>query len=732
VMEENEKFKHEIRAELQGTSFQAATVDPTLNHFSATSSSSLPPVVSSAPFSGGSSSSSVPTDFQTQMLAVLNNTFSQLSTVISDTSSILLDAKSAMTESKSSEIKSDWIKFSGDSKKFRSWYLAVMAQLSIAPWLELYDTATNSVVNTTSNVVLNGKLYAKVVGALEGNALQHILNRKHLRGNGILLLHELHQIYKPKCVPEVIAAKTAEFWGQTIRSPSESVDDYFNRFQELLDEINEEVETIPIKNAIRQFLFTLGPEFEPVQMNYRLGTLASDWKTEDWPMLLVLCRDFYNSVNPKGPNVKRERERDPFVEFQVDRASHHKKIRNWLMNPSRYKSELEAEQRKYSGRCIYHLTTNHATQNCNVKKDCDKQIASKRPQGGASNSQLSGSTQSVLRHMTEEVFEDAVDQTEDHDESSNHFTNDTNESDLLYFARVSKHYLRLVRNDTCIPDNPGHNTNYPIILDSGANFHMFRERDFFTTLSPATGKVILGDGKTSLPILGVGTVTCTIGSQVLTIENVRYVPTLSESIYSLFIRVQLPNHGIKSSFDQGLFLEFPNFQTKAIIGMHDLFLDALPLPENITKQQLSSNAQYSTEVCHHISNFQQDVLHETDHLDHLLFSLRQYYATIKTKRQLQLGTPAGFRQLSQHQKLYLLHGQDKQNLDEESLSLASSDTSMSPETLHPGTSLNMPLPTTFVNPLDASVSSDNTNCPNILLLLLLFDPWINHHRLFRL
>jgi len=127
VMEENEKFKHEIRAELQGTSFQAAVVDPTSNHFSATSSSSLPPVVSSAPFSGGSSSSSVPTDFQTQMLAVLNNTFSQLSTVISDTSSILLDAKSAMTESKSSKIKSDWIKFSGDSKKFRSWYLAVMA-----------------------------------------------------------------------------------------------------------------------------------------------------------------------------------------------------------------------------------------------------------------------------------------------------------------------------------------------------------------------------------------------------------------------------------------------------------------------------------------------------------------------------------------------------------------------------------------------------------------------------
>ncbi len=102
--------------------------------------------------------SSVPVDFQMQMLAVLNNTFSQLSTVISDTSSVLKDAKIAMTESKSADAKSEWMKFSGDSKKFNSWYLAVMAQLSIAPWLELYDTTTNSVVKTTSNAVLNGKL----------------------------------------------------------------------------------------------------------------------------------------------------------------------------------------------------------------------------------------------------------------------------------------------------------------------------------------------------------------------------------------------------------------------------------------------------------------------------------------------------------------------------------------------------------------------------------------------
>ena len=85
-----------------------------------------------------------------------------------------------MIGEKSSETKTDWIKFSGDPKKCCSWYQAIMAQLSIAPWTSLYDSTTNSVVKVTSNNVLNGTLYAKVIGALQGSALQHMLARKHL------------------------------------------------------------------------------------------------------------------------------------------------------------------------------------------------------------------------------------------------------------------------------------------------------------------------------------------------------------------------------------------------------------------------------------------------------------------------------------------------------------------------------------------------------------------------
>jgi hypothetical protein len=230
-------------------------------------------------------------------------------------------------------------------------------------------------------------------------------------------------MYKPKNIPEVIAAKTVEFWGNTKRLSSESVDDYYNRFQELPEELSEAEEPISTKSAIRHFIFTLGAEFEPLQHNYRLGSISSEWQTQDWPTLLVLRRDFYNSVNPKGPTSKRER--DPFSELQIDRGAHHKKIRQWFMNPTRYCQEISSEQQKYPGKCIYHLSSTHSTANCNIKKECDRILASKRSESGdASNS--SSSVTGQLRHLTDDSFEDAV-ESEPRDEIEP--CNDTNESD---------------------------------------------------------------------------------------------------------------------------------------------------------------------------------------------------------------------------------------------------------------------------------------------------------------
>lgn len=124
---------------------------------------------------------------------------------------------------------------------------------------------------------------------------------------------------------------------------------------------------------------------------------------------------------------------------------------------------------------------------------------------------------------------------------------------------------------------------YPVIADSGTNYHMFKEHDeFFIDLQPAKGSVLLGDGKTLINIQGIGTVQCYISNHLVTLHDVRYIPSLGESIYSLFLHIKSPNHGLESTSDQGLFLNFPTFSTRAIIGATDIYLDVSPVLDNLS------------------------------------------------------------------------------------------------------------------------------------------------------
>jgi hypothetical protein len=129
-------------------------------------------------------------------------------------------------------------------------------------------------------------LYAKLLTCLEGTALQSIVARSHLHSDGLQYLQDLTATHRPLHVPEIIAAKTVQFWGSTRRMSTETVDAYYNRFKELLNEIQDADGPIPTKNAMRHFIFTLGSEFEPIQHNYRMDNLPSKWQTKNWPELL--------------------------------------------------------------------------------------------------------------------------------------------------------------------------------------------------------------------------------------------------------------------------------------------------------------------------------------------------------------------------------------------------------------------------------------------------------------
>jgi hypothetical protein len=691
---DQEDFKRETRHDIESIIAGnlsvpvTSTTDPQVP--TPTTTSQPDPVLSSSSSnallattsSSTSSYSSSTADFQLQMMTMLTETFSKLSTVISD---------------KGSESKGDWPKFSGETKTFRSWYLAILAQLSISPWLELYDTSINDVVQTTNNSTLNGKLYAKLLTCLESQVLQHMVSRKHIRGNGLFLLKELVQTYKPRNVPEVVAAKTGEFWSHTKRAPHETVDAYYNRFHDLLDDLTDADEPISTKAAIRHFIFTLGAEFAPIQNNFRIGLLPVEWQTQDWPSLLALCRDYSNSVNPQGL-LKKESSNDGGMS-QADRAAWHKKVKQWFSNPTKYKSEMAAAQKLHNGKCLYHLTKSHATQDCYIKKDCEKSVQDRK------DGDTKPSATGHLRHITEQDTENDAIEPEDMSDAMPIATgNDTNEDDLYYFARMSNHYLRLVKSGNGSSSTARHLLDYPIIADSGANFHMFKEPEFFLDMKPFEGSVILGDGTTKLPIQGIGTVSLTIDNHSLIIPDVRFVPTLSESVYSLLQHIRQPNHGLQSSFETGLHISFPGFSTAAIIGPHDIYLNAKPTNTSTGESSYSSSLHSTVDafpsVCRHILQETSNDVSDPKDLDNLLKSLRQYYDSVRTKRQHNLQVPAGFRPTSQLQQMFHNFTPPRKARSEESGNITDN-------TDHPIQLLSHLSVTNEISPALASIDVDN-------------------------
>jgi hypothetical protein len=141
-----------------------------------------------------------------------------------------------------------------------------------------------------------------------------------------------------------------------------------------------------------------------------------------------------------------------------------------------------------------------------------------------------------LKHIIEESFEDAV-----MDAKSavmlDILANTTNEDDLLYFVCISNHYLCLVKNSSMLPSISRHDMQFSVVSDSGANYHMFQDKALLETLSPSSGSVLLGDGKTNLKIQGAGTVRCKIGSIILALHNVWYIPDLS-NLFIVFLHIQ--------------------------------------------------------------------------------------------------------------------------------------------------------------------------------------------------
>jgi hypothetical protein len=110
---------------------------------------------------------------------------------------------------------------------------------------------------------------------------------------------------------------------------------------------------------------------------------------------------------------------------------HHKKVKQWFLNQVQYCHDIESEQKRHPGKCIYHLSMSYPTEDSSVKKECDHILADKQD-SGTSSMRISSKSSEHLRNVKEEIFED----TADHDaaEDADVSANDANQDELYYFA----------------------------------------------------------------------------------------------------------------------------------------------------------------------------------------------------------------------------------------------------------------------------------------------------------
>ncbi len=81
----------------------------------------------------------------------------------------------------------------------------------------------------------------------------------------------------------------------------------------------------------------------------------------------------------------------------------------------------------------------------------------------------------------------------------------------------------------------------------------------------------------------------------------------------------MSHHGLHSSFEDGLYIVFPDFKTKALLGHDDVYLDAVPVtfddicPDSVVPPTptASNNCLLTTDTfCRNVKQFHDEVAQE--------------------------------------------------------------------------------------------------------------------------
>jgi len=118
-----------------------------------------------------------------------------------------------------------------------------------------------------------------------------------------------------------------------------------------------------MKSAMQHFSFTQVKNLKQFRITIVLEIFLWSDKLKTCPALLVLCRDYFNSIKLHGVWKCHQSQNNNVITPSIHLA-HHKKVKHRFLNPDQFCQEFESEQKKHHGKCIYHLSISCLTAEC--------------------------------------------------------------------------------------------------------------------------------------------------------------------------------------------------------------------------------------------------------------------------------------------------------------------------------------------------------------------------------
>ena len=134
-----------------------------------------------------------------------------------------------------------------------------------------------------------------------------------------------------------------------------------------------------------------------------------------------------------------------------------------------------------------------------------------------------------------------------------------------------------------------------MILDSGATHHMSGNRDLFDSYSPLTSlqQVILGDGRTTTKIHGIGTIDYLVDGHRILLHNVYYVPGIVDTLYSVKQHIKFLHCSFHAE-NHVMSLTYPTFTLAASVA-DEVHVTITPTPPSCNTPS-NFNAKFAQEA----------------------------------------------------------------------------------------------------------------------------------------